>query len=171
MHFDHKLNEKRLCWFVAICSVPGQCPTNGKLPIVCTDILLNKGLAWRMSWSSHVWPVGLGFHLRHGNYYSSLYTLPQSHQFPYWKYKVYSYELQLLSQCIYIRQIVFLFLNFNKMEIPVPLFSLLSSTSDSLQSLSTDSFGWLLPLSLPYLFVVATENFFSIFMPFSSEIN
>ena len=52
------------------------------------------------------------------------------------------------------------------MEPSFPFFYLLPSTLNSLQILSTDSFGQLLPLYIPCPFVVATESFFSIHMPF-----
>lgn len=57
------------------------------------------------------------------------------------------------------------------MEFQFPLFCLLPSTSDSLQILSVDNFGQLLPLSIPCPFLVATESLLNPYAFSPQEIN
>lgn len=103
--------------FVAIFSVPGQCPTNNKLPI-CTNVLMNKGLAQMNVMKFSCVASWARLHLRQSNYFSCLHNLHQSlipyvncncpaNAFVFYK----SYLKKKTSE--------------KKMEIPSPLFYLL----------------------------------------------
>lgn len=145
--------------FVAIFSVPGQCPTNNKLPI-CTNVLMNKGLAQMNVMKFSCVASWARLHLRQSNYFSCLHNLHQS-LIPYVNCNCPANAFVFYKS--YLKK-----KNFRKKNgDPFPPFLSPLCTSDSPQILFTDKIildGFSHCLYL--ISVVAPEDFFSFLMPF-----